>query len=68
MMKEGTIMANKYDVIVVGSGSAGLYGAMNLPSDMKVLVLSKKELTLCNSSLAQGGIDRKSTRLNSSHP
>ena len=55
-MKEGTIMANKYDVIVVGSGSAGLYGAMNLPSDMKVLVLSKKDLTLCNSSLAQGGI------------
>jgi L-aspartate oxidase len=49
-------MANQYDVIVVGSGSAGLYGAMNLPSDMKVLVLSKKELTLCNSSLAQGGI------------
>ena len=55
-MKEGTTMANKYDVIVVGSGSAGLYGAMNLPSDMKVLVLSKKDLTLCNSSLAQGGI------------
>lgn len=55
-MKEGTIMANKYDVIVVGSGSAGLYGTMNLPSDMKVLVLSKKDLTLCNSSLAQGGI------------
>lgn len=49
-------MANKYDVIVVGSGSAGLYGTMNLPSDMKVLVLSKKDLTLCNSSLAQGGI------------
>lgn len=49
-------MANKYDVIVVGSGSAGLYGAMNLPSDAKVLVLSKKDLTLCNSSLAQGGI------------
>lgn len=47
---------NNYDVIIAGCGAAGLYGALNLASDLKVLVLSKRELTLCNSSLAQGGI------------
>ncbi len=47
---------NNYDVIIVGCGAAGLYGALNLDPTLKVLVLSKRELTLCNSSLAQGGI------------
>lgn len=47
---------NNYDVIIAGCGAAGLYSALNLSSDLKVLVLSKRELTLCNSSLAQGGI------------
>lgn len=47
---------NNYDVIIAGCGVAGLYGAINLPSDLKVLVISKREPTLCNSSLAQGGI------------
>ena len=45
-----------YDVIIAGCGVAGLYGAINLPHELKVLVLSKREPTLCNSSLAQGGI------------
>ncbi len=45
-----------FDVIIVGCGAAGLYGALNLDPSLKVLVLSKRELTLCNSSLAQGGI------------
>lgn len=47
---------NNYDVVIAGCGAAGLYGALNLSKDLKVLVLSKRELTLCNSSLAQGGI------------
>ena len=45
-----------YDVIIAGSGIAGLYAAINLDSDLRVLVVSKKELTLCNTALAQGGI------------
>lgn len=49
-------MANNYDVIIVGCGAAGLYAAINLPSHLKVLILCKRELSLCNSSLAQGGI------------
>lgn len=47
---------NDFDVIIAGCGVAGLYAALNLSSELKVLVLSKKDSTLCNSSLAQGGI------------
>lgn len=49
-------MSNNYDVIIAGCGAAGLYAAINLPSTAKILMLSKRELSLCNSSLAQGGI------------
>lgn len=49
-------MKNNYDVVIVGSGAAGLYAAINLPPSMRVLLLTKRELTLCNSALAQGGI------------
>ncbi|MBQ8297234.1 MAG: FAD-binding protein [Ruminococcus sp.] len=49
-------MSKNYDVIIVGCGAAGLYAAINLPSHLKVLILCKRELSLCNSSLAQGGI------------
>lgn len=47
---------NNFDVVVVGAGAAGLYGAYNLSGELNVLVIAKRELTLCNSSLAQGGI------------
>ncbi len=46
----------QYDVIIVGSGVSGLYAALNLDRRRKVLMLSKRELTLCNSALAQGGV------------
>lgn len=49
-------MSLNYDVIIAGCGAAGLYVAINLPSDAKILMVCKKELSLCNSSLAQGGI------------
>ncbi|MCD8095058.1 MAG: FAD-binding protein [Ruminococcus sp.] len=47
---------NNFDVIITGAGAAGLYCAYNLSRDLNVLVIAKRELTLCNSSLAQGGI------------
>ncbi len=47
---------NNYDVIIVGTGAGGLYSAINLSPQLKVLLISKRELTLCNSALAQGGI------------
>lgn len=49
-------MQNNYDVLIAGSGVAGLYAALNFTPDVRVLVLSKRELTLCNSFLAQGGV------------
>lgn len=49
-------MDKQYDVVIVGSGVAGLYGALQFDESTKVLVLSKKEAELSNSSLAQGGI------------
>ncbi len=45
-----------YDVIIVGGGVAGLNTALNLRKDLRVLLLSKRNLELCNTSLAQGGI------------
>lgn len=49
-------MNKQYDVIIIGTGVAGLYGALQFDDDISVLMLSKKELTLSNSSLAQGGV------------
>lgn len=49
-------MMNRYDVMIAGAGAAGLYAAINLPANLRVLLLCKRELTLCNSALAQGGI------------
>lgn len=49
-------MDKRYDVIIVGTGVAGLYAALNFPSDINVLLISKRELQLSNSSLAQGGV------------
>ena len=49
-------MNRNFDVIIAGSGAAGLYGALNLPKELNILVLSKMEKDLCNTALAQGGI------------
>ena len=46
----------KYDVIIVGAGVAGLYAAMHLPSDKKVLIINKRESFKCNTFYAQGGV------------
>lgn len=44
------------DVLVIGTGAAGINLALNLNKDLKVLLLSKSKLMECNSYLAQGGI------------
>ena len=45
-----------YDVIIVGAGVAGLYAAMNLPEDKKVLLINKRQTFKCNTFYAQGGV------------
>lgn len=45
-----------HDVIIVGSGAAGLTAAITLARTHKVLVLAKGELTGGSTSWAQGGI------------
>ncbi len=44
------------DIIVVGSGVAGLYFAINMADFGQVLVITKKERTESNTNYAQGGI------------
>ncbi len=44
------------DVVIAGCGVAGLYTALNLPSDTRIVMLSKGPLEECDSMLAQGGI------------
>ncbi len=49
-------MKKHYDVLVIGTGSAGLYGALNISPQMNVLAVCKRDIQLSNSDLAQGGI------------
>lgn len=45
-----------FDVIIVGAGVAGLYASLNLPKNLKVLILCKEQPWECNTVYAQGGI------------
>ena len=45
-----------YDVIIVGAGVAGLYAAMKLPREKKVLLINKRQTFKCNTFYAQGGV------------
>ena len=51
---------SEYSVVVVGSGAAGLYGALKISQQLKVpegiLLISKSSLGISNSKYAQGGI------------
>ena len=44
------------DVVVVGTGAAGLFAALSLPEDVNVLMITKKDAESSDSFLAQGGI------------
>lgn len=46
----------KTDILIVGSGVAGLYCALNLPQDKNVTVVTKRTAEESDSFLAQGGI------------
>src|SRR5436190_14441649 len=44
------------DVLIVGSGIAGLRAALEVPSRLQMIVVSKDVLAQSNSAYAQGGI------------
>ncbi len=46
----------KADVVIVGCGVAGLYCALNLPKDKKIIIVTKDIARRSDSFLAQGGI------------
>ena len=46
----------KADVLIVGSGVAGLYCALNLPKEKSIIVVTKNKARRSDSYLAQGGI------------
>ncbi len=45
-----------YDVVIVGTGIAGLYAASHIPKEKKVLLINKRETFKCNTFYAQGGV------------
>ena len=49
-------MTNQYDVLIIGSGLAGLTLALKLADTKKICLVSKREITDSASSWAQGGI------------
>ena len=49
-------MKDNYDVIIVGTGAAGLYAALELPRSLSVLMITKDMAENSDSYLAQGGI------------
>ena len=50
-------MDRQYDVIIVGCGVAGCFTALHLPSDKKILMITKSsDIEESDSFLAQGGI------------
>jgi len=44
------------DVVILGSGAAGLFAALNLKESLDVIIIAKGDYTNSNSYLAQGGI------------
>ena len=49
-------MDNNFDVIIVGTGAAGLFAGLCLPVNLNVLMITKDKMENSYSYLAQGGI------------
>ncbi|MCR5691272.1 MAG: L-aspartate oxidase [Eubacterium sp.] len=49
-------MTSKTDILIVGSGAAGLFTALTLPTDKQITIITKDQAERSDSFLAQGGI------------
>lgn len=49
-------MKRKTDILIVGSGAAGLFCALHLPKDKNIVIITKDDAENSDSFLAQGGI------------
>lgn len=49
-------MTKKTDVIIIGTGAAGLFCALHFPEEIKILMISKSDIDKSDSFLAQGGM------------
>lgn len=49
-------MVRQTDVVIVGTGAAGLFCALKLPEQYKILMITKDEVDRSDSFLAQGGM------------
>ena len=50
------VTTNRFDVLIIGSGAAGLSLALRLPAHIRVAILSKSQLEEGSTLYAQGGI------------
>lgn len=50
------MLKEEYDVIIVGTGVAGLFAGLCLPEHLRVLMITKDDVENSDSYLAQGGI------------
>jgi len=48
--------SSHYDVIIIGTGIAGLHTALNLDPSLKVLTITKSKFENCNTLRAEGGM------------
>jgi len=50
------IQKEYHDVIIIGSGIAGVYTSLEISEEYDITILTKETLDISNSVLAQGGI------------
>jgi len=56
LVQPGALKASTYDLVIIGTGIAGLYTALTVDSKYDVMLVTKDQLYESNSNYAQGGI------------